>query len=101
MNVTCPDDGVTAVEMAVNIDSIKVKKTKGHNSIIKLDDKYSMKLKYPSMKQFIENNFDVEETNVNQSLSMLSGCIDMVYDCLLYTSPSPRDRTRSRMPSSA
>ena len=23
------------------------------------------------------------------------------YDCLLYTSPSPRDRTRSRMPSSA
>ena len=22
-------------------------------------------------------------------------------DCLLYTSPSPRDRTRSRMPSSA
>jgi len=24
-----------------------------------------------------------------------------VYICLLYTSPSPRDRTRSRMPSSA
>ena len=24
-----------------------------------------------------------------------------VYTCLLYTSPSPRDRTRSRMPSSA
>ena len=28
--------------------------------------------------------------------------LDMIYDsCLLYTSPSPRDRTRSRMPSSA
>ena len=25
----------------------------------------------------------------------------MLKDCLLYTSPSPRDRTRSRMPSSA
>ena len=25
----------------------------------------------------------------------------LVYGCLLYTSPSPRDRTRSRMPSSA
>ena len=24
-----------------------------------------------------------------------------ISDCLLYTSPSPRDRTRSRMPSSA
>ena len=27
-------------------------------------------------------------------------CADY-YACLLYTSPSPRDRTRSRMPSSA
>ena len=26
---------------------------------------------------------------------------DLVITCLLYTSPSPRDRTRSRMPSSA
>ena len=26
---------------------------------------------------------------------------DIMYICLLYTSPSPRDRTRSRMPSSA
>ena len=25
----------------------------------------------------------------------------IAYTCLLYTSPSPRDRTRSRMPSSA
>ena len=34
------------------------------------------------------------------------GLIDSIHDraphiCLLYTSPSPRDRTRSRMPSSA
>ena len=27
--------------------------------------------------------------------------LDEVRNCLLYTSPSPRDRTRSRMPSSA
>ena len=31
------------------------------------------------------------------------GCVafTLLYACLLYTSPSPRDRTRSRMPSSA
>ena len=29
------------------------------------------------------------------------GINDSVKSCLLYTSPSPRDRTRSRMPSSA
>ena len=27
--------------------------------------------------------------------------VELVMACLLYTSPSPRDRTRSRMPSSA
>ena len=27
--------------------------------------------------------------------------MDVITACLLYTSPSPRDRTRSRMPSSA
>ena len=35
---------------------------------------------------------------VGRGKSML---MDWFYDCLLYTSPSPRDRTRSRMPSSA
>ena len=29
------------------------------------------------------------------------GCLDQDGDCLLYTSPSPRDRQKSRMPSSA
>ena len=29
------------------------------------------------------------------------GLVDTIWSCLLYTSPSPRDRTRSRMPSSA
>ena len=27
--------------------------------------------------------------------------VGQIYDCLLYTSPSPRDRQKSRMPSSA
>ena len=30
-----------------------------------------------------------------------SGCTKPIYACLLYTSPSPRDRLLSRMPSSA
>ena len=34
-------------------------------------------------------------------LNLLSERIDIVKPCLLYTSPSPRDRSVSRMPSSA
>jgi hypothetical protein len=82
VNITCPDDGETQVEMVIDIDSIKVQKTKGHKNIIKLDDNLSMKLKYPSLEQFVENNFEVAETqsSVGQSLSMITSCIEMVYN---------------------
>ena len=38
-------------------------------------------------------------TGISSKLFLENG--NTVYGCLLYTSPSPRDRTRSRMPSSA
>ena len=82
VNVTCPDDGVTTVEMEIAIDDIKVQKNKNHKNIIKLDDNLSMKLKYPSIDQFVENNFETndETSDVNRSLSMITSCIDMIYD---------------------
>ena len=85
VNLTCPDDGKTSVEMSINIDSIKVQKVKGHKSIIKLDDQYSMKLKYPSMTQFIESNFESgqdggEGSDIDKSMGMITSCIEMIYD---------------------
>ena len=82
VSVTCPDDGETTVDMEIDIDSIKVQKNKDHKNIIKLDDKYSMKMKYPSFNQFIDNNFEVNEdvSDVNKSLDMITSCIEMVYD---------------------
>ena len=83
VNVTCPDDGETQVQMEIDIDSIKVKKDKNHTNIVKLDDNLSMKLKYPSMNEFIENNFDASDTSrseVSQSLDMITSCIDMIYN---------------------
>ena len=78
----CIRDRKTTVDTSINIDDIKIKKTPGHKNIIKLDDKYSMKLKYPSMQQFIDANFDTDEegSQVAQSINMLSTCIDMIYD---------------------
>ena len=44
----------------------------------------------------------VSNLNRNEYLSVIGGPkIGSVYTCLLYTSPSPRDATLSRMPSSA
>ena len=82
VNVTCPDDNETTVEMEIAIDSIKVQKNKEHKNIIKLDDTYSMKLKYPSFDEFIGNNFEVDNdmSDVSKSLDMITSCIEMVYD---------------------
>ena len=85
VNVTCPDDEKTSVQVEINVDSIKVQKVRGHKNIIKLDDQYSMKLKYPSMTQFIESNFESgqdggEGNDIDKSLSMITSCIEMIYD---------------------
>ena len=81
VNVLCPDDNKTSVQMEINLDDIKVQKTRGHKNIIKLDDQYSMKLKYPSLNQFIDSNFESdEESDVDKSMNMITSCIEMVYD---------------------
>ena len=81
VNVTCPDDGETSVQMDIDIDSIKISKDKTHSNIIKVDDTISMKLKYPSLNQFVESNFEVtEQSNVDQSLKMITSCIDIIYN---------------------
>jgi hypothetical protein len=82
VNITCPDDEETTVKMEIAIDDIKVQKDPKHTNTIKLDDNLSMKLKYPSLDQFIESNFEIstENNDVTQSLSMIASCIDVIYD---------------------
>ena len=52
----------------------------------------------------LSNMFEQYESHMHaeerQSMFKEMG-VKTFYICLLYTSPSPRDRTRSRMPSSA
>ena len=80
VNVTCPDDNKTSVQVAIDLDSIKVKKNKKHSNIIKLDDVLSLKMKYPSMDQFIENNFEVGNESIGNTMQIITSCIDMIYN---------------------
>ena len=78
--VTCPDDGKTQVEHKVYIDEIKVKKDEKHNRDIKLDHSLTLRMKYPSLNEFIQSNFNVTETNtLEASMDIISSCIDVVY----------------------
>ena len=82
VTVTCPDDGVTEVDVNIPIDNIQVQKSKEHTNSIKLDDTLSMTMKYPSLDQFIETNFDVtgsKGTQLEQSFDLIGSCIETIY----------------------
>ena len=80
VNLICPDDGVTEVKKNIPIDDIKIQRTDGHTNQIKLDDNIMMELKYPSLDQFIKNNFDFAEGNqMDQSFELIGTCIDKIY----------------------
>ena len=80
VNLICPDDGVTEVKKNIPIDDIQIQRTDGHTNQIKLDDNIMMELKYPSLDQFIKNNFDFTEGNqMDQSFELIGTCIDKIY----------------------
>ena len=82
MTVTCPDDNTTQVPVTVYVDEIKVIRPKDHKTDIVLDDKMTLRMKYPSLSQFVENNFEVDddpETLVNKTFKVVADCIDTVF----------------------
>jgi hypothetical protein len=80
VNLICPDDDETSVAVKINVDDIKVLKNEDHNKQIKVDDSIMMEMKYPSLEQFIKNNFDLSgQNNVDQSFDLIASCIDKIY----------------------
>jgi len=81
VNIICPDDNKTSVEMNIDLDTIKIKKDRTHKDTIKIDDSLSMKMRYPSMDQFIESNFDssTQGDDIKTTLDMIVSCIDTIY----------------------
>lgn len=81
--VTCGDDGVTKVPVTIYVDEIKVNKVENHTNKIEINNGYTIQLKYPSLEQFINNNFDLtnkSSENLEKSSKLISMCIDMVYN---------------------
>ena len=80
VNIICPDDSETTVTVDINLDEIEVEKSDDHSNKIKLDANLMMEMKYPSLDQFIKNNFDFKEENqMDQSFALIATCIDKIY----------------------
>jgi len=80
VNIICPDDGETQVPVKISLDDIKVQKNEEHTNKIKLDSSIMMEMKYPSLDEFIKNNFDFNDKNaMEQSFELIGSCIDKIF----------------------
>jgi hypothetical protein len=78
--LTCPDDETTQVPVCINLDEIKVITKPGHTRDIKLDDNLTLRMKYPSMSEFVKNNFTNENgMSVDDTFNMICSCIEQIY----------------------
>ena len=82
LTVTCPDDRETQVPVTIYVDEIKVIKPEGHTTDVVIDDKLTLRMKYPSLNQFVESNFEVDddpEVLVNKTFKVVADCMDTVF----------------------
>jgi len=80
IQVTCPDDEETKVPVTVALDEIQVTFDPEHTKDIILDDKLTMRMKYPSLDQFIKENFQLGDgVGFEQSIDMIADCVDQIF----------------------
>ena len=80
VNVYCPDDNETQVPVTINLDDIQAQKNEDHTNKIKIDESVMMEMRYPSLEQFIKNNFDFDDKNaMDQSFDLIAACIGKIY----------------------
>ena len=81
LNVVCPDDEVTEVEVSVNVEDVKIQKSDNHDSVIQLTDQVAIVMKYPSMEMFVKNNITGEnQQKVDTIFDMTIDCISQVVE---------------------
>jgi hypothetical protein len=64
---------------SINLDDIKVQKGKNHTRDIKLDDNLILRMKYPSVDEFIKNNFGGQDITVDDTFDLIASCVEQVY----------------------
>ena len=78
--VTCPDDGSTQVPTSISLDEIKIQVNEDHTRDIKLDSSLTLRMKYPSMTEFIKSNFSTgADMSVDDTFDLISSCVEQVF----------------------
>ena len=83
--VTCQDDNETKVPLTIALSDIVLHIPDGHSETIDLGDGLSMKLKYPSLQQFIDNNFSMSDAGtggerIEKAFEAVADSIETIYN---------------------
>lgn len=80
--VVCPDDEKTTVPVKIYIDEIAVEKDEDHSRDIDLNGNLTLRMKYPSLGEFVKTNFEISEDRdeLEQSFEIIASCIDIIFD---------------------
>jgi hypothetical protein len=85
--ITCPDDGKTQVPVSINLDDIQIQIDEDHSRDIKLGDDLVLRMKYPSLDEFIRTNFATQfndenkpNVSVDDTFDLIVSCIEQVYN---------------------
>ena len=90
--VTDPNDASYTVEHEVNIDTIKVKRFEGHETLVKLDENTAIQMKYPGLSFFSEG---VKIDTLADSSNTVARCVSsLVIDEEVYAAA---DLTREEL----
>lgn len=80
LQVTCPDDDETVVNVTIDLEDINVSKNSEHTNILEMNDSVSVVMKYPSMDLFIKNNMADNVSEVDDIFEIASMCIHQIID---------------------
>jgi hypothetical protein len=75
LNLLCPDDEITRVDVEVNLEEVDVQMQKDHTNTVELSNDISMIMKYPCLKDM--TGFD-EEGEITNLFEMIKRCVHEV-----------------------
>ena len=79
VNMTCPDDNETQVQVTIPLEEVTVKIDPKHTKEIKINKEVGIVMKYPSMDMFVKNNFS-DTPDVENVFDLAVDCIDQIFE---------------------
>ena len=77
LNVLCPDDKETRIDVEINLEEVDVQMDENHTNVVQITDDVSMIMKYPYLKDM--SGFTLN-TGTENLFSLIKKCIHEIHD---------------------